>query len=85
MEERMDEMKWSLAFFFVLLCGLFGVACDSEESELALCPGGPCEVPAECMQACEGVCQGSVGSFDCVEEECICECFFGCPTSTVAE
>lgn len=68
---------------FVLLGVLLVVGCGEQSDEQVIpeeCPGGPCETPRECEKACEGVCQDrDFGSFDCIEEQCICECFYGCP------
>ena len=63
----------------VSLFGLCVVGCNNADPDLTLCEGGACEKQEQCEIECEGVC-GSPDflSFDCVEDACQCECFFGC-------
>lgn len=72
-------------FWILPLVAAFWIGCGDEEPDLQICPGGSCELPSDCQEACESVCQSrDFGRFDCVVDEdglsqCECECFFGCP------
>ena len=51
----------------------------SDDPNLSICEGGACERQEQCAIECEDVCgDPDFGSFECVEERCQCQCFFGC-------
>lgn len=71
-------MKRFTPWVFVLV-SVLSLGCSEDDPELTVCEGGPCERQEDCEAECEGVC-GSPDflSFQCIEDACQCECFFGC-------
>lgn len=71
-------MKRTGRWMFLILCSISWSGC-SEDPNPVTCEGGACERQEQCLPECEDVCgDPDFGSYECVEERCLCECFFGC-------
>lgn len=71
-------MRTLLAWIFVMTVGMSSLGCG-ETPNLQDCEGAACDVQEDCVMQCEDICEDpDFGSFDCVENICVCQCFFGC-------
>ncbi|MGB5812769.1 MAG: hypothetical protein WBG86_19700 [Polyangiales bacterium] len=71
-------MRTLLAWIFAMLVGIASLGCN-DTADLEDCVAGACETQEDCVMQCENVCgDPDFGNFNCVENTCICQCFFGC-------